>query len=271
MRYGVGITTRNRPQTLVAALRHFKAFPNQDIRYVIVDDASDGDETAQAARHSGLPNVTYYKAPHRIGISGTKNVCLWELQDCDHVFLFDDDCWPVSPDWADQWVDINEANGVGHSMFNIVDGLLLDRNTVFKQLMQVTGTLGEGATEMIAFTNCFGPFLYFSRACLNALGGYEPNTPTWWGYEHAQMSMRAFNAGFTQNHRYLTPAHAQDMLYSVDLTYGMLKLLPPLEVDCLDLGSSVSPEEKERGGENSVLLSRAETIYVPLEAPTWLM
>jgi hypothetical protein len=136
--------------------------------------------------------------------------------------------------------------------------------------MQVTGTIGEGEHEMIAFTNCFGPFLYFSRACLDALGGYEPNTPTWWGYEHAQMSLRAFNAGFTQGHKYLTPAHSQDMLYSVDLTYGMLKILPPLETTCLDLGSSVSPLEKANGELNSVLLHRADIIHVPLEQPEWL-
>lgn len=273
MRHGVGITTRNRPRTLDAALRHFRAFPNADTKFVVVDDSSDGGgESALLCKGAEIPGgVLYHKAPHRVGISGAKNACLWELRDCEHVFLFDDDCWPVTEGWADRWVEINESNGVGHSIFNIVDGLLLDRNSVFKSLMQVTGTLGVGKNEMTAFSNCFGPFLYFSRACLDALGGYEVNPPTWWGFEHAQMSLRAFNAGFTQGHRYLTPVNAQEMVYSVDLTYGMLKLLPPLDVDCLDAGSSVSPEEKDQGANlNSVLMSRSNIIYVPLEAPAWL-
>lgn len=269
-KYGVGITTMNRPATLEAALRHFKTFHNDDVQFVVVDDNSLGNSNETISMEAGLQNLTYHKSPHRVGIAGTKNACLWELRECEHVFLFDDDCWPVTSGWADKWVRINQANGVGHSMFNIIDGVLLDRNTVFKKLMQVTGRIGSGENVMVAFSQCFGPFLYFSRECLDALGGYEPDTPTWWGYEHAQMSMRAFHAGFTQGHHYLTPLNAQDMLYSVDLTYGMLKIPPPLNVFCLDLGSSVPPEEKERGHLNSVLMERSSTVYVPLEAPPWL-
>ena len=267
MKYGIGISTRNRPDSLQAALAHFKEFPTESAKYVVIDDNSDDDSAEQVVLECGIPGIIYHKSPHRIGITGNKNAALWELRDCDHVFLFDDDAWPSAPDWAEKWVRANESNGVGHSIFNITSSDLRKLDPRLQSLMVIEREFGHGSAKMLSFSNCLGPLLYFSRACLDTLGGYRPDAPALWGYEHAAMSQRACWAGFTRNCRYLVPAIADQLIFSVDAM--RFTKAPPLDV-VLTNGSSTTEEEKAQGGLNSVLMQDT-SIYYPLEKPTWLM
>lgn len=271
MKFGIGITTRNRPHVLQAALAHFSAYPVDNARIVIIDDASDLHSPSWAIVNSFSKTtsmeVVHKTATSRLGITGAKNACLARLADCEHVFLFDDDAWPTAQNWAEKWVAINEANHVGHSMFNVASQPLLKRNLAFRASVSMVGKIGRHATAMVEFNNCFGVMLYFNRACLNAIGGYDISAPHVYGYEHAQVSMRANMAGFTQKKKYLTPACANELIYSVDISYCMLGLLPPLDVNWLSgFTSSVSVDESLQANMNSLLLHNPP-IHIPLVDP----
>jgi glycosyltransferase involved in cell wall biosynthesis len=267
MKYGIGISTRNRPDSLQAALAHFKEFPTDSAKYVVIDDNSDDDSAEQVVLECGIPGIIYHKSPHRIGITGNKNAALWELRDCDYVFLFDDDAWPSAPDWAEKWVRANESNEVGHSMYNIASKEARAADPYLSGIMAIEREFGHGSTKMLSFSNCLGPLLYFSRACLDSVGGYCPDAPALWGYEHAAMSQRAQWAGFTHNCKYLVPALADQLIYSVDAMRSTKA--PPLAISYSTV-SSTTDEEKSYGSRNSVLMQDTN-VYYPLEKPTWLM
>jgi glycosyltransferase involved in cell wall biosynthesis len=271
MRFGIGITTRNRPHVVASALEHFLAFPTADARYVIVDDASDDtcDVETVVRRFSELTDaeVIYRKSPQRMGISNAKNACLAKFTDCEYVFLFDDDSWPIAEDWAEKWVAVNEINEIGHSMFNVVNPSLLSRNTGFNSLICISSKINRFRNTMVELTNSFGVVLYFTRPCLDALGGFDPATPHFYGFEHVQMSRRATAAGFTKGKTYLVPEIASTLIYSVDINYIMLRLLPPLETPWLSgFSSSVAATESQEAYLNIGILD-SPPIHIPLVDP----
>lgn len=266
MSIGIGITTRNRPECLEACLRHFTEFGYGD-KVVVIDDNSELWQVNKIVAESFNINVIYKYSTSRLGVSKAKNACLWELRDYDHVFLFDDDTWPQCYNWAETWININEVNGVGHSMFNVTAAELLDLNPAFRAVVQPIASIGDNETKMVSFSNCFGVMLYFNRKCIDALGGYPNDAPHLYGYEHAQISKRANMAGFTRGHQYLTPAIASNLIYSIDITYCMLKILPFFDTRWIgNFRSSVTLEESSQAGKNSAIMDIKE-IYSPLVPP----
>lgn len=266
MSIGIGITTRNRPECLEACLRHFKEFGYGD-KIVVIDDNSELWQINKIVVESFGINVVYKLSNSRLGISKAKNACLWELRDCEHVFLFDDDAWPQRHNWAETWIKINEANDIGHSMFNVTSDAELELNPAFRAVVQPIEKIGTNRTNMVSFSNCFGVMLYFNRKCLDVLGGFISDTPYLYGYEHAQISERAHTAGFTQGHKYLTPSIASELIYSIDITHCMLKIAPHFDVDWIDnFRSSVTLEESSQAEKNSVIMGMKE-IHSPLVNP----
>lgn len=266
MKYGVGITTRNRTECLKYSLLHFSKFKQKNVKYVVIDDCSDfGDnkEIVDSFKKEVQEEVIYLRSNKRLGVSNAKNACLYQLLDCDYVFLFDDDAWPIADDWADAWSFINDSAGVGHSMFNVVDNNILNTNPAYHRNVKTLSSI----KDMSELENAFGVLLYFNRECLNAIGGFDPNPPHLYGYEHAQVSQRANRAGFTCSKKYLVPTKAHELIYSVDISYRMLGLLPPIDIPSLmSMGSAVSPEDRAKVGLNGILLNNPPT-YIPLVNP----
>lgn len=253
MKYGIGITTRNRPLVLDAALKHFAAFPAEDSRIVVVDDCSDVAPDEVIENHSTL-DIDYRVSPRRLGIAGAKNACLAKLTDCDHVFLFDDDAWPIAHGWADQWTAATEAHRVGHTMWIVP--VAPGRNPAVRSRIDPVRVIGSGKTELMSWNNSLGVMLHFTRKCLDILGGFDAgNARTVYGYEHVQMSARACRAGFTRGEHYLAPSKAGELVFSVDISHGCYGMKPPLEVGNLnDIGVSLSPAERSSTALNSSLL-----------------
>ena len=89
-RIGVAVTTHNRPEVLASTLSHIqRRTPGAVV--AVVDDGSKVPVTVP----DGVVLVRHEKAR---GIAGAKNACLAALmaEGVDHLFLFDDDAWPVS-------------------------------------------------------------------------------------------------------------------------------------------------------------------------------
>ena len=255
---GVGITTRNRPECLETSLRHFQRFGYGD-KIVVIDDNSELWRVNKTVIDNSCVDVKYKLSNTRLGIAKAKNACLAELQDCDHVFLFDDDAWPMADGWAQRWIDINKYNSIGHSMFGVDCDANEDVNKAFRAHIKEVARIGDFDHQMIAMSNCFGVLLYFNRECLDAIGGYDHSAQNVYGYEHAQVSERAGKAGFTKGHKYICPAVSMELIYSVDLTYNWLKLEPPLPAEWLAIAkSSVTQDEADGHKKNSTIMDNLQ-------------
>jgi len=173
------ITTRNRPKAFAIVLEHIKQHTNCEYQLVIVDDCSD---------------VPYcdasYRFENRSGIPAAKNKCL-ELAKYDHIFLFDDDTYPIADGWHDYYIN----SGKEHLCFTFLNAF--KRKEGFKY-----HTLGNGC------------MLYVTRKCIDTIGGFD------WSYglgkyEHVDFSRRIHNAELTES-IFMDVDNSKELLYCMD-------------------------------------------------------
>jgi hypothetical protein len=197
---GVGVTTHNRREVFdrcTAEIRHF----TPEAKIVVVDDSSD---------------VPLEGADHRFetqaGIARAKNKCLELLADCEHIFLFDDDCHPKQEGWWKPYVESPEPH-----------------------LMRVFGDLAHGKkigdntciysdSRHVAWAHARGMMLYVHRSVLDVVGGLDPGFGLW-GWEHADWSNRIHAAGLTA-WRYADVVGGEDLIYSLDEHEGIERSVP---------------------------------------------
>lgn len=204
---GIAITTHTRPngmgvlsKTLTEILRHRPA----GSRVVVVDDASEIDlgGTQLIQNFIADENNQYYRFKENVGIALAKNKCFELLQDCQHLFLFDDDTFPLVPNWYEPYVNSAEA----HLMY-IFEG--------FKD----GGHPGDITRlyeddKIVAYTHVRGCMLYFKRICLEKVGGMSEAFGKW-GNEHKHLSNRIYAAGLN-TFRYMDVQGSSGLFYSGD-------------------------------------------------------
>lgn len=257
MRIGIGITTRNRPEVLEICLRHMRKYrpPNS---YIFVIDDSTEKRMAELNKALCFYYSVMYEEPKSLprGIAGAKNACLLSLRTIsNHIFLFDDDCFPCAQDWADKWI----MPHIDHLCYNINLRLLTEEKDCPYPTGKSIMTLDK--TEILEYNSCLGCMMYISKNCLNIVGYFDPRFGIY-GYEHAQYTQRAFKAGLSP-FQYSVPAHCNDTIYSLDMDMGWFKRPAPLAPDFgpSDFHTSVLPHEAKRHEEYAYLLQNPP-IYI---------
>lgn len=149
---GVAISTHARPDTLSKALRAW-ALHMPDV--LVVTHDVDGQ-----------------------GVATTKNRGIAALMDsgCDHLFLADDDVWPVTSDWDRPYVTDPQPHLMhcwGKSRLLADDG------------------------HYTTWSHPRGVLLYAERHVIDRVGGMRMDFGRWGG-EHVEWSRRIHNAGMTR-------------------------------------------------------------------------
>jgi len=187
---GIGITTHNRTEVLKEALNnHYKHFP-EGAKLVIVDDAS----TVPVKKSD-------YRFKHNSGIASSKNKCIELLEGCDHIFLFDDDTYPIIDNWHLPYIE----SGIKHLSFTFPRLVTGKKN----------GRMFKGSKNGISeYGSPCGCMLYIHRSVIDKIGGFDVDYPQW-GFEHVDFSNRAFNAGVIRR-PYLDLAESLKLFHSLD-------------------------------------------------------
>lgn len=192
---GVGITTHNRNRIFDAVIVQWKSYITYE-KLVIVDDASD----------IPCPFATY-RFRKNVGISVAKNKCLELLDDCEHIFLSDDDCFPIKDGWADAYI----TPGIKHLCFTfdkLKNGKDWNRGFI----------VSEGGLSY--YNQPCGCLLYIHHDCLDAVGGMDINFKGW-GAEHVDYSRRIYNVGLTP-HPFMDIDNSLEYFCSLDY-YSMIE------------------------------------------------
>jgi len=131
---GIGITTRNREEIFRKTLANIKKFIPANARLVVVDDNSD-----EPKKNLDVDEYFYFK--ERVGIAKSKNKCLELLEDCDHIFLYDDDFYPVKKGWEKIYINTAKLIGCHHLCFTFDFGDPVEKVKPFKVLNDVERSL----------------------------------------------------------------------------------------------------------------------------------
>lgn len=187
---GIGITTHNRNENARRCLTNILLTTPEAHRIVVVDDASDVPfENAD------------FRFLHNVGIAKAKNKCIELLDDCDYIFLFDDDTWPVQLNWWKPYVQ----SGVHHLSFtfsHLHDGRP-NRNEFLKN---------EG--EISYYSNPCGCMLFMTKELIEKIGGFDIGFGQY-GNEHVDFSVRAYFANMVA-HPFMDIAYSLMLFHSLD-------------------------------------------------------
>jgi len=187
MKIAICISTRNRPKELAKCIHEWEkhVLCNQDTRLFIVDDASD-NKYCDAD----------YRFEERAGIPKVKNKCIalaiqW---DADHIFLCDDDVWPLQYDAIRPYID---------SPFKILC------YTFYKPIMQ-----GESHKYHIKGNGCM---IYIHRDVIDSIGGFDIRFGLG-KFEHTEYFERAHRFGLipVKGFPFIDIANSHELFHSMD-------------------------------------------------------
>lgn len=150
---------------------------------------------------AGAITVTFTDVGRR-GPAYSRNEVLHQLyiEGCDHFFLFDDDCYPVMPGWAEYFIAQHEASGF--------DFLTLPE--AFKSPFM--GSRGE--IGFWALFGALGCFTSQTRAMVDKIGYYNEAYHVY-GYEDSGRNHRALRAMGTPHSP--SPIRASAYIHSQDV------------------------------------------------------
>lgn len=201
MKIAVCITTKGRDKYLNRSLtNHLKYLP-KNAKVFVVDDGS--------AKRKKLTGVEYFYFKDNVGIPRAKNKCL-ELAaawGADHIFLLDDDIYPIKKDWHKPYILSPEFH-LSYCWSDIKPGQYGDAHyySVGKVLYQ--------DDELLSFSHPRGQMLYIdAKAVLPRVGGFDPIYGKGM-VEHVDWSWRIHNAG-------LSTWKNQDIIGSEQLFYSI--------------------------------------------------
>jgi len=190
---GIGITTHNRnPMVRDTVAKLQQHTPGAKI--VVVDDASQ-----MPVKING---VQVYRFNENVGIARAKNKCLELLSDCDHLFLFDDDTYPIADDWYKPYVESPEH----HLMYlftSWANGTPVGDDAILYQ-----------DSQHRAHQHARGCMMYVDSVALATVGGMDVRYGKAMN-EHLDWSIRIHNAGLT-TFRYMDVADSEQLIYSMD-------------------------------------------------------
>ena len=239
MKIGIGLTTFNRP-------KHWQLFLDQIMLHTNVQS----HEYKSYVANDGV---------ERKGIAYRKNECLKALKDCDYIFLFDDDCFPIKDGWAEFFIHRHELSKQHHFLY-------LKETSTIKEIKRHEYRWNPGCDEpvfcdIIEYNNCGGCFMFLTKEVIEKVGGYNKNYG-YYGFEHAGYSQRIHAAGLTPMGAYLCPYGAGEYIYAMDYDFHL-----PFNKQVNHQPSMINeinkiPEYIEQN--RKVFLKDVETIYQPL-------
>jgi glycosyltransferase involved in cell wall biosynthesis len=200
MNIGIGITTHNRNKAAEHTIEQIKRLAPKGAKIVIVDDASN------------KPNkYADFVFKSNVGIAAAKNKCFELLDNCDYIFLFDDDCYPIVEDWHLPYIN----SGENHLMM------------IFDKLHNGKPNGNRKRTDLgnlSIYENPCGCMLFYTKKCLQLVGGMDTEYGKW-GFEHADLSVRIFNAGLTK-FKFVDVKNSLELFYSHDYYISVERSVP---------------------------------------------
>jgi len=176
-------------------------FPDNASIYIV--DAGSDEQYAKAD----------YIFPERTNISEVKNKCLQLCYEsgADHIFLFDDDAWPIKQGWELPYITSN----LHHLCATFYPSEKIHEYVTpeFKVNAKLEDLITVNRHEVKEHRLANGYCLYFSRKCIDTVGGFDTNYNN--KYEHIDLSRRIFNAGLTR-HMFQDVVGSEELIYCLD-------------------------------------------------------
>jgi len=217
---GIAISTHNRHDVVSRALDHQLKFLPAGALVVVIDDGSAKPVTAPEG-------VRVIRHDVSRGIVAAKNASLEALIDagCEHLFLWDDDAWPIADNWHWPYIESPEP----HLAYQFLD--LAGRNKLNDMAVLYQDD------KNVAYTGQRGVMLYYHRSAIEQVGGFDPVYGRGM-YEHPDLALRIHNAGLT-TWAFADVVGSETLIHSMDEHEEGTRSIPRPEREALAKANAV--------------------------------
>lgn len=238
---GVGIITCNRPKFF---LKCFKSIPN-NVELVVVNDGADFEDIDKLKK---TRDFTYIHNAQNQGVGKTKNKALRHLldNDCEHIFIIEDDIFVKNPDVFTKYIEAREVTGIQH--FNFGYHGPANKNNISGGVPNPKFIVDYGSVKIAINAHSVGAFSYYTREVLEKVGLIDEEYLN--AFEHVDHDYRIYKAGYT------TPYwNFPDLANSTDFLD---------EIECSEKSSSIRPRQDWRDNINKgVEIFKRKHNYLP--------
>lgn len=180
---GIGLITYNRAKPAIEVAEAIVAtLDREKYDYKLVCSLDQSDTTGYE-RVAELMTLVAHK---NVGISVNKSIALLNLQECDHVFLFEDDFKPSKKGWDTLYINVHRESGIG--LFNYCPQWVSDSEKRQKKIAKC-----PSGTVIYEYTHV-AQIMSITKDTLNAVGALDPDF-IGYGYEHCDYTRRCVLAG----------------------------------------------------------------------------
>ena len=243
-RIGIAITTHNRADVLKRALAQHQQFLPPGALVVVVDDGSKPAAVVPDC-------VLLLRHETSLGIVSSKNASLTALMDagCEHLFLWDDDAWPIADNWHLPYIESPEP----HLAYQFLD--LAGRN----KLNDLSVLYRDD--QHVAYTGQRGVMLYYHRSAIDKVGGFDPVYGRGM-YEHSDLALRINNAGLT-TWAYADVTGSEKLIHSLDEHEAVERSVPrPDRQALVERNVKIHNERRDTGYTGYVEYRRQRDVVV---------
>ncbi|MDT9232850.1 MAG: class I SAM-dependent methyltransferase [Limnospira sp. PMC 737.11] len=187
MKLGIGLVTYNRINYLKTCVERIQKFTTIPYALIVADDGSQ-DGTADWCNQNGIPVIS---GKNR-GVVWNKNRAIYALMQytcVDCFILLEEDCWPASETWAQQWYEA--AYNWGHINYAHPRTIVAKGNSVIKG---GKGTPSDPYRSTLVTGQCTG----CSRYAIDRVG-YLDSRFRGYGHGHVEWTRRFLRAGLGKN------------------------------------------------------------------------
>lgn len=226
---GIAISTHNRQDVLPRTLgMHIKHLP-EGAKLVVIDDGS----VLPAKVPEGVELIRT-RVSH--GIVAAKNASLKALIDagCEHLFLWDDDAWPIADGWEQPYINSPEPH-LSYQFLDLARGPKINDITILYQ-----------DAKHVAYSGQRGVMLYYHRSAIDKVGGFDPIYQRGM-YEHSDLALRINNAGLT-TWAFADVTGSNELIYSLDENVAVTRSVPLEKREAQVRRNSVIHNDRQKAG-----------------------
>ena len=217
---GVGIITCNRPKFF---LKCFKSMP-PNVEIVVVNDGADFEDIKKL--HS-IRKFEYIHNKQNLGVGKTKNKAFKYLleQNCDHIFIIEEDIVIKDPTVFDKYIEARNVTGIQH--FNFGYHGPANKNNISGGKPCPRFVVDYGNIKVAINPASVGAFCYYTREVLEKVGLIDEEFLN--AFDHVDHDYRIHRAGYS------TPYwNWPDLANSMDYLD---------EIECSEKSSTIRPRK----------------------------
>lgn len=194
---GCAIITCDRPEFFKKSYDSVEN--NHNITIVVIDDGEKSiDKSVE------LERVHYIKTKGKQGVAIAKNKAFDYLldNDCEHIFLMEDDVEIIDQNVFDAYINTSKATGLKHLNYGLHGNH--NRDSYGNPTIIKTVNYGNGISVDL-YPNVLGAFSYYHRSVLENVGLIDDEY--YLSMEHVDHTYKASLKGYTSPWRYFADVH----------------------------------------------------------------